>query len=542
MKNKKFVALLLGVSMLVSGLTGCGSKESQSTGGSESSSSGWEEIQSQSSSEEEKVSYSYTFGSVLNGPPEEDSEMERYWEERVGHDLDIIYFEKTQYYELLNMEISGGVIPDVISTNFEHLVSYIDQEVIGGFTREFLKEHAPLLYEKIESELGEVGFDCVTVDGLMYGLPAFNPEMAMENPVIWNFDWLEAVGYEGIPKTLEEFEEVLRKFVTEDPDGNGVDDTYGFSSTAFNMFYGAFGCSPDVWIEQKDGTLAYGFMQEGYKDALAWLAEMYADGVIDPEYITGENTGGYWAISHKFAEERIGLSGLGSFYHWPTRDVIESGLLPAGSGTPKLIEEMGTGINYGFGNHPVGPNGDYGIYNASAKPSPSISFSAELVADEERFIALLEAAEIIAGLYDIDDGISRVLGIKGEHWDYNEDGVPESFEGVDVISIGGHNAFTTYVPAEQTRLRSKYRFDFIDPVYSALQLKNTEYITFFNALPSEQKYLAELKGLFSEAITEIITGVKPIEYYDEVVVKAKKMGYDTLVKEATEVYNTGLYY
>lgn len=541
MKNKKYVALLLSMAMLVSSLVGCGSKEAGSAEVSESSFSEQKETESQSSSEKEPVSYTYTFGTQLNGPADEDSVMELYWEERLGHDFESMYFEKSQYFELLNLEISGENIPDVITVSPNVLFSYVDQGAIGGFSREFLKEHAPLLYESIQSDLGEVGFDCVSVDGLMYALPMFNVNMGKESPVIWNLDWLDAVGYEGIPTTLKEFEEVLRKFATEDPDGNGVNDTYGFSSSAFNMFYGAFGCAPGAWKTQKDGSVAYGFMQEGYKDALAWLAEMYAEGVLDPEYVTGENTGGYWAISHKFAEERIGLTSQGCWYHWPTRDVIDSGLIPS-SATPQLIYEMETGMNYGFGNDPVGPNGDYGIINTSSKPVPMFAFSAELVEDEERFVALLEAIEVISGLHDIEDGITMFMGIKGEHWDYDENGQPKAIGEVDSISLGAHATFMAYEPVELMKLFSKNQIDWIEGVHSELQLKNMEYIQFFNELPSEQMYLSELQVLFSEATAEIISGAKSIDYYDEVAAKARKSGYDTLAKEAAEAYASGLYY
>lgn len=61
------------------------------------------------------------------------------------------------------------------------------------------------------------------------------------------------------------------------------------------MVYGAFGFLPDRWTE-KDGKLVYGAVQPEIKEALTLLNKRYKDGVIDPEFITGENNGGYWAL------------------------------------------------------------------------------------------------------------------------------------------------------------------------------------------------------------------------------------------------------
>ena len=47
------------------------------------------------------------------------------------------------------------------------------------------------------------------------------------------------------------------------------------------------------------------------KEALERIAKWYQDGVIDPEFVTGENQGGYWALSHSFINGRIGVSGGG---------------------------------------------------------------------------------------------------------------------------------------------------------------------------------------------------------------------------------------
>ena len=41
-------------------------------------------------------------------------------------------------------------------------------------------------------------------------------------------DWLREVGIAEVPETLEEMYDALHEFRHDDPDGNGILDTYGF--------------------------------------------------------------------------------------------------------------------------------------------------------------------------------------------------------------------------------------------------------------------------------------------------------------------------
>ncbi|MBO1722884.1 sugar ABC transporter substrate-binding protein, partial [Extibacter sp. GGCC_0201] len=50
---------------------------------------------------------------------------------------------------------------------------------------------------------------------------------------LWSFlirqDWLDNLGL-YMPTTAEELLDVMRAFTFDDPDGNGKDDTYGFTA------------------------------------------------------------------------------------------------------------------------------------------------------------------------------------------------------------------------------------------------------------------------------------------------------------------------
>ena len=113
-------------------------------------------------------------------------------------------------------------------------------------------------------------------------------------------DWLEKLGLE-IPKTIEEFKAVAHAFTYDDPDGNGVDDTYGLAINgvdvlhwgpgdisaifaAFNAFPGTNGMA---FVENEEGKVTWGGTNaEGMKATLQLLQDMYADGSISKVFTT----------------------------------------------------------------------------------------------------------------------------------------------------------------------------------------------------------------------------------------------------------------
>lgn len=541
MKNKKLLALLLTMTMAVSPMTGCGKKEpavQEQTPGTESAAASESEKQTEEK-EEEPQKYTYEIATYSIHPVDEPSAVELYWEERLGHEFEYTYYEAGQYSELLRLDLAAGEIPDVFTVNNRaEMQDMIDNGFAGGFSKELLKEAAPRIYAEFEANNL---FDMATFDdGLMYTLTVQSPQNMYVSPTIWNTGWLEAVGFEGMPTTLEEFEEVLLKFVTEDPDGDGVADTYAFSNTSFDMFYGAFGVAQKLWLEQSDGTVAYDIMQEGAKDALAWFAKMYEAGAIDPEFITGENKGGYWAISHAFAEERIGLSGMGQFYHWFTPEAIEE-YNQTIMATPSVLPEINPDLTFDFGNQPVGPDGDYGRPNNNAVGECKIVFSKEFVEDEARFKEFLRIVEIMGGYDDPKDYMISLEGLEGDRWSYDENGkvvktddeaklAPEY-----LVASGGNGLFAFNAPLDVQKTALEERYEWADKVYAGIRV-NSYVSAIQDVLPSQGEYLEELNTLFDEAKIDIITGKKPIEYYDEVVAKAYEMGYDVLEKEANEIY------
>lgn len=354
--------------------------------------------------------YKYSMVMYNFGPLDEEPAMEKIWEEKYGVNFDLIYVENSSLQEQVNLMIASNEIPDVM----QHIdsASYFDQGILGGWTEEFFREHAPRLSAYID-EIEPAAWAYAKFDGeLMYSIPGFRLYNTVASPYIWRTDWLKKVGIEEIPEKLEDVEAAFYKFVNEDPDGNGIKDTFAMSSTTLNPIYGAFGTFRGKWLEDGNGGVIYGDVKPEAKEALELLNKWYKDGIIDPEFITGENQGGYWALSHAFMNGRIGVSGIGQFYHWVDATEFEGGTMVGR--VAAALKEAGTGIEYAPGHPPVGPNGHSGT-DLPHVTSLRTFFSASLVADTARFGRLLEIIDDM--MMDPETCISVSRGIEGETYE-----------------------------------------------------------------------------------------------------------------------------
>jgi putative aldouronate transport system substrate-binding protein len=192
-----------------------------------------------------------------------------------------------------------------------------DEKVIRSIPLDMIKNYLPGQYEVYERV--PIGFRYNLVKGTTdqyLGITAiqFNACQYFYDITAINLDWLEAIGYsmdmsklypvrvvtEGFEElndniffgegnfTFEEMNDMLRKFTENDPDGNGIDDTYGMmyilpnSSTTMTQ-EGLFGFAYDVNYLYKDkvtgDTVPY-YAYTPYKDYLQWVSENLQKGYM----------------------------------------------------------------------------------------------------------------------------------------------------------------------------------------------------------------------------------------------------------------------
>lgn len=215
--------------------------------------------------------------------PADESYIKNFVEDR--YNVSIVNVPVDTYNEeQMNLVLSTGVDFDVDTACDNWKVLY-DQGLLRAIDEEMVKQYAPFFYEKLEKFAADSWRTFAYADGKMYCIPA----VRHSNTHIHNFgvrtDWMEAVGVTEVPKTLAELEELLLKFVTDDPDGNGINDTYALTKMDYycDMVFGAFGGAISGWLADEEGNPIPAVIQDSYKEGLKVLRRWYEEGIFDPE-------------------------------------------------------------------------------------------------------------------------------------------------------------------------------------------------------------------------------------------------------------------
>lgn len=106
-------------------------------------------------------------------------------------------------------------------------------------------------------------------------------------------DWLDKLGLK-YPTTLDELYDVAYAFTYNDPDGNGLDDTYGlaaspnndkFWTSPFAIAMGAYG-ETIGWEKTESGDWEPWQVRRGTLNAIKWYRKCYQDGLVEPDFMT----------------------------------------------------------------------------------------------------------------------------------------------------------------------------------------------------------------------------------------------------------------
>ncbi len=224
--------------------------------------------------------------------------------------------------DALNTLLASGEIPDFMVTgNTSTLLSYYQQGVLASLDEETLRKNMPKYIAGLENSVDMALANVTnTEDGKIMGIPRINIFHAYPIAGSIRADWLKAVGVTEMPKTLADLEKIFYAFAKNDPDGNGKNDTYALSTPAsgygihnhvFQTVFGAYGINPFYWKEE-DGKLNLGMLTKEFVEAMKVLGRWYADGLIDPEFVTDLGRASQYDLAAKFSEGRIGyLDNLG---------------------------------------------------------------------------------------------------------------------------------------------------------------------------------------------------------------------------------------
>ncbi|MBO2944614.1 extracellular solute-binding protein [Paenibacillus sp. F411] len=264
MKKKTKAFTLLSTAVLV-GVVGC------SNGGSSATPA---KTPDSSSSEPFELSLQFHHESQV---PENDSRILKMIEEYTNTNINVIGVPSSSNTEKFSVTVASGNFPSAIKAFYEVPVVNAIKSGVFWEIGPYLKDYPNL------SAIKPQVYDNLKVQGKIYGIPSVR-DLA-RNTITYRKDWLEKLGLPE-PATVDEFYNMLKAFTTQDPDGNGKDDTYGLiesnSLANFDMIAGFFG-APNQWGVE-DGKLIPSFQTEAYLEALQFYRKLFDEKIINQDF------------------------------------------------------------------------------------------------------------------------------------------------------------------------------------------------------------------------------------------------------------------
>jgi putative aldouronate transport system substrate-binding protein len=187
-----------------------------------------------------------------------------------------------------------------------------------------------------------------------------------------------------------------------------------------------------------------------------------------------------------------------------------------------------------FGVPVTGPTGKRGILMPNSIDEYVTYVGIQVARTPEKLTKFLEIQEWINT--DLDNFQYTYYGQRGVVWDYNAAGMPTPILQDYGVSEQGGRQIVMRMQRDSLNAADnphRVRFNEEQGLYrNGLQTK------LILPLPSDIIYKTELDKIENEVYIDIITGQRPISYFDEFVAQWRRSGGDILTREANAWYNT----
>ena len=520
MVTKRLLCILLSVFLATAIVTGCSQgddPEQQDTSESAGQSDG---RQDEDNAPVEKVRIKWVGWTPL--PFKAEGSWGETCIEQEFPEIDMMFkhLERGTWTDQLTTMILGGDIPDIILMKDRAMVvKYATQEVLAQLDFDEIKEYMP----KYFSSIREVGIDHwlgTVVNNKVYALPsAQRGNEYSEYAFVYRKDWLENVGLD-VPETLEEYEEVLKRFTFDDPDKNDKDDTYGSTEAAmiengmkysYDYVFAAFGIMNGAWNRTEDGSLEYGLLMDEAKSVFKVVNRWFENGYIDPEFVTNDER----VATQKQINGVIGAFGWsGIFNWWSEREDRDAGV------RARAARKINTEAEFVFGYPPVGENGKRGWYdfgNLKASYAMGVHIEKE---DKKRHLImqLLEKKAV-----DPEFVVKMEYGIEGEHYEVIHHPETKTYQYKYLHPYNQADGWTQLSPNglfawsytnEGARL-VKGKYDDIEKIYGRKNnvLPGVDYFPYIDMFVDNDTtgMVSELQAIADKWQIEFITGSKSVD-------------------------------
>lgn len=460
--------------------------------------------------------------------------------------------ENDNYQETVSMTIASRELPDVMVVNdMDMLQLLVDNDLIEDLTQVY-EDCTSSRIKDIYNSYGSEILDNVTFDGKLMALPETNID---DGPSLcWlRKDWMDKLGLDA-PETVEDVENIVHEFVQKDPGGNGKGETVGlvcddeltggcgYSYEYQNdIIFASFGAFPKQWIYNKDGEVVYGSVQNEAKAALGKLRQMYQQGTLDNNFLMRESSN---------IIELIVSGKCGSFFGpwWSPNNPLMSAMQknPNAEWQPYLIQTDKDGqTSFASQN----PNDKYVVVRKGYKHPEIVMKIVSVLFDDLRYDEE-DVREMERYYQDNVDPTARPLAINVDYkdalmrcYDSLKDAIQgrKKLEDLGLLEGAYYISCSKYIDRKKDTSAQKSWEDWAAyasrmTACSVLRKGQTRQVKslFFGETKTMKSNWWRLEELEKKAYLEIVTGQKPLSYFDEFVKEWNRQGGEKIRGEVAQ--------
>ena len=377
-------------------------------------------------------------------------------------------------------------------------------------------------------------------DGNIYYYPMIDETPSGNMPFGVRVDWMERLGIEDLPETIEDWEAYWALVKSEDVNQNGnANDEIPFSAGdmgSVRAFAAAWGIVDDYskmtnnFYKDADGeTVKFGPIQPEYKDFLIWINRMYESGYIDPQIVT--MTGDIF--SGAMAQDLVGS----------TRGPLGGYFATFNTSLPSKIE----GFSLRATSPPSGPSEAKIHINIDLVPRALVGATITTASENADVIA-----EWIDWMYGEEGSVYVSMGKEGVTYEETEDGLiftDSIMKNPDGLSPKQAVGTFSFSQSSGPFLFNKYNSRNIDDD-SVNDAKVNHIIPF---LEESNKYMlpgslsfdsndaetvrSKMTNIKDQAILQFMTGQRSIDEFDAYVADVEGMGIQDVMDVFQKAYD-----
>ena len=565
MKQKRIIALVSATALVATALAGCGKtseENTQKTAVGEAEGTAKEDLPFSKYAETVTVHLGGSMNpnaKIPDGMSYEDNSYTRFLKDDLN--IKVVYdwvASSSDYDEKMNLCIGSGTIPEMMNVNATQYRALLKYDMIQPLDQYF-EDYASDKLKGFVKSGGEELKKCITNDkGEMMAIPAPSMMVGEMNEMWIRQDWLDKLGLEA-PRTWDEMVKVAEAFVTQDPDGNGEDDTIGIlgpsnsdhmnaiggNQYGLDPLFSSFQSYPQYWLQGEDGTVEYGSIQPETRDALEKISELYTNKLIDPEMLVRSDS-----------KEPLLAGKVGIFFGpWWCGYTVADATLAGAADWQAYFTPLSEDGNYY--THMAEPTTQYVVASKACKnPEAAFKIVNYLIKNEQKWV---------------DEGVSTTeMGTADFYPLYN------TYDNADEIEVS-YDVLTKYLAGEitmddvdfsthkllksdmeaVTKLKKEPYDDFsldkwnLDSDIAKNNLPrlvsilvgdapsvNDKYVPVYNAYNGQTETMetkwANLKKMEEETFSKIVMGKADISEFDTFVENWKSQGGDQILKEINE--------